>query len=74
MMTNKHFVEILKGLPDTKLAIIELTWKLTKKDGEVDYDKSIEMIEEIEAAQKQVEHYVNGVSGVKLCLIKLLQS
>jgi hypothetical protein len=74
MMTNKRFVEILKALPETKLAIIELTWKLAKKDGEIDYDKSIEMIEEIDAAEKQAEQYTKGVAGVKTCLKKLLQS
>ncbi len=71
-MKIKRLIRILEDIPETKLLIFDLAWKLTRPDGTIDQDKSLEMVEEIEAASQQVEIYSNGVSEMNRCLRKLV--
>lgn len=73
-MNSGDFIRILKSLPNTRLEIIELTWKLTRRNGQIDQDKSLEMIDELTAAQTQAKAYTEAAARMKICVTKLIQS
>ncbi len=72
-MNTKRLIKLLERVPETKLLIFDLAWKLARKDGTIDWDKSLQMVDEIEEAQRQVEIYTDGVSEMNRCLRKLVR-
>ena len=61
--------EILKGVPEVKLKVILLTWKLLGEDGRIDIRKASYDTTEVDAALEEAENYArqtgNAVSHLK---------
>ena len=49
--------EILKGVPEVKLKVIPLTWKLLGEDGRIDIRKASYDTTEVDAALEEAEDY-----------------
>ena len=49
--------EILKSVPEVKLKIIPLTWKLLGEDGRIDIRKASYDTTEVDTALKEAEDY-----------------
>jgi hypothetical protein len=61
--------EILKSVPEVKLKVILLTWKLLGEDGRIDIRKAFYDTTEVDAALEEAENYArqtgNAVSHLK---------
>ena len=61
--------EILKSVPEVKLKVIPLTWKLMGEDGRIDIKKASYDTTEVDAALEEAENYArqtgNAVSHLK---------
>ena len=61
--------EILKSVPEVKLKVIPLTWKLLGKDGRIDIKKASYDTTEVDTALEEAENYArqtgNAVSHLK---------
>ena len=64
-----NIVEILKSVPEVKLKVIPLTWKLLGEDGHIDVRKVSYDTTEVDAALEEAENYArqtgNAVSHLK---------
>jgi hypothetical protein len=50
--------DILRSVPEVKLKIIPLTWRLLGEDGRIDVKKATYDTSEVETALKEAEDYV----------------
>ena len=62
-------IAILKNVPEVKLKVIPLTWKLLGEDGRIDIRKASYDTTEVDAALEEAEDYArktgNAVSHLK---------
>jgi len=72
-MDTQELIEALKEVPERRLRIIELAWKVTK-DGAVNPDLAAFYSEELEEAAREVESYVQETREAVECLRKLIHS
>lgn len=72
MITSKRIVQILRELPPVKLDIIDLAWKVTGKDGDLESDKVAFYAKEVEAAADQAKEYIEQTEQMVDSLKKLL--
>ena len=72
MITPGRIVKRLWKLPPAKLDIIDLAWKVTGKDGDLDPDKVAFYAKEVEAAADQAKEYVEETEQIVESLKKLL--
>jgi len=64
-----NITEILKSVPEVKLKVIPLTWKLLGEDGRIDIKKASYDTTEVDAALEEADNYArqtgNAVSHLK---------
>jgi hypothetical protein len=68
-----NITEILKSVPEVKLKIIPLTWKLLCGDGRIDIRKASYDIFEVDAALNEVEDYARQTGSAVQHLKNLLR-
>jgi len=73
-MDTGKLVNILKGLPEKRLRLIELCPKLLGEDGEVDPEKVAFYSQELEEAVKEAETYSRDTHEAVRCLNDLARS
>lgn len=73
-MDTQGLIRILKGLPETRLRIIDLAWKVTDEDGAIDPDKVSLHFKEISEAAEEAEAYSHATAEAVQCLIGLAHS
>jgi hypothetical protein len=66
-------IEIMKSVPEVKLKIIPLTWKLLGEDGRIDSRKASYDTTEVDAALDEAEDYARQTGGAVQRLKSLLQ-
>ena len=65
--------EILKGVPEVKLKIIPLTWKLASADGHIDVNNAAYSTQEVDAALEEAEEYARLTERAVSHLLRLLR-
>ena len=65
--------EILKSVPEVKLEIIPLTWKLIGEDGRIDIRKASYDTSEVDNALKEAEDYARQTGSALQHLKNLLR-
>ena len=65
--------EILKSVPEVKLKIIPLTWKLLGEDGRIDIRKASYDITEVDIALDEAEDYARQTGSAVQRLKNLLR-
>ncbi len=65
--------EILKSVPEVKLKIIPLTWKLLGDDGRIDIRKASHDITEVDVALEEAENYARQTGSAVSHLKNLLR-
>ena len=65
--------EILKSVPEVKLKVIPLTWKLLGKDGRIDIRKASYDTSEIDAALNEADDYAKQTGSAVQHLKNLLR-
>jgi hypothetical protein len=70
-METQDLIRILKEVPETRLRIIDLAWKVVDDDGVIDPDKVALYAAEIEEAKNEAQSYSKATAGVVQCLKSL---
>jgi len=70
-MNVQELIEALKEVPECRLRIIELAWKVTE-DGEIKPELVAFHSEELKEAAKEVEIYIEQTREAIECLMKLV--
>ncbi len=65
--------DILKSVPDVKLKIIPLTWKLLGEDGRIDIRKAAYDTTEVDTALDEAEEYARQTGSAVAHLKNLLR-
>jgi hypothetical protein len=73
-METSDLVHILKGVPETRLRILELCPKLLGKGGSIDAEKVAFYATELEEAIKEAEQYSGETTKAVRCLRELVRS
>jgi hypothetical protein len=73
MITQERLIELLRGLPETRLALLDLTWKLTGENGMLDPKRIAFNYVEMEKAISQAEAYTRETKEMTQCLTRLLR-
>ena len=66
-------VEILRSVPENKLKVISLTWKLLGEDGRIDVRKASCDTTEVDAALNEAEDYARQTGSAVQRLKNLLR-
>ena len=66
-------VEILRSVPENKLKIISLTWKLLGEDGRIDIRKASGDTTEVDVALNEAEDYARQTGSAVQHLKNLLR-
>ena len=67
-------VRILSELPEVKLRLIDLTWRVVGEDGSLDQDKLTFYAKELTEAIREAENYSAATKGAVQCLIEMVRS
>ena len=70
-METRDLIPILKGVPETRLRILELAWELTGEDGAIDAQKVTYYYKEITEAVDEAEAYSKTTKEAAQCLKEL---
>ncbi len=65
--------EVLKSVPEVKLKVIPLTWKLLGEDGRIDIRKASYDTTEVDAALEEAENYARQTGNAVSHLRNLLR-
>jgi len=72
-MNSEELINALKTVPECRLRLIELAWKVVGEDGEVDPTKIAFYHKEITEAIKEAEAYREQTKEIVRCLMDLLK-
>lgn len=64
-------IQALRTVPEKKLRIIELTWKLVDKKGNVDFEKVADKQRDVNLAVAEAQAYVKQTDQAKNALRKV---
>ena len=70
-MKNDDLIRALKGVPETRLRLIDLAWEITREDGSIDFEKAAFYGKEIEEAINEAEGYAQATREAVLCLRRI---
>jgi len=65
-----NLVEILKGVPECRLRLIEISWKLVGDEGKIDHHLLAFHSKEIKEAIKEAEMYQKATREAVKCLME----
>jgi len=60
LVSHKDLVRIVKELPEHRLSLIDLAWRMVREDGSLDTDRALLMVDEIEAANQEAVRYARA--------------
>ena len=60
-MMHQHLIQALTAVPEKRLALLEMSWKVLDKDGQLDEKKIREMSQELEQAAAEARDYMKQV-------------
>ena len=67
-MKPGELVEIIRSVPETRLALIDLTWKVIKEKGSLDAEQLSFYRKELEEASTEATAYVHATKEMVWCL------
>ena len=70
-MNPVDLVHVLRGLPECRLRLIELAWKIVREDGSPDPDRLAFHHKELVEAIAEAEAYEKATKGAVLCLRRM---
>ena len=70
-METRDLIRILKGIPETRLRILDLCHKLIGEDGSIDATKAAFYSNEVVEATKEAEQYSKETREAVRCLREL---
>ena len=70
-MNSHDMVEALRPLPQVRLRLIELAWKIVREDGSPDPDRLAFHHKELVEAIAEAEAYEKATKGAVLCLRRM---
>lgn len=70
-METGELIRILETLPEFRLRILELAWKVVGDDGTPDLERAALFYKEIREAADEAEAYAKGAKEATQCLIKM---
>jgi hypothetical protein len=73
-MTNQDVIRALGQVPELRLRLIELTWRLTKEDGSLDHEKAAFLRQEIDQATAEARAYAHDTERAVQWLRELIRS
>lgn len=68
MMEPNELIELLKTLPEVRLKLIEIAWRVTKEDGSLDEEMLAFQHKEIREATAEAEAYESETREAIRCL------
>lgn len=71
-MEPQTLIDALKQVPPINLKLIDLTWQVMGKDGELDVEKCAFFSKEIEVAIQESRAYTQGTQEIVWSLRRLL--
>jgi len=71
-MESRDLIRILKGVPETRLRILDLCHKLIREDGSIDTSKIAFYSKELLEATKEAEQYSKETREAVRCLRELV--
>jgi hypothetical protein len=60
-MMHQHLIQALTAVPEKRLALLEMSWKVLDKDGQLDEKKIREIFQELEQAAAEARDYMKQV-------------
>jgi hypothetical protein len=72
-MDTKDLIRVLKTVPEFRLRLIELAWKVIREDGQVDQDKVSFNRKEIDEAVEEAKAYGQATKEAVRCLMQMVQ-
>jgi len=60
-MMHQHLIQALTAVPEKRLALLEMSWKVLDKDGQLDENKIMAMSQELEQAAAEARDYMKQV-------------
>ena len=60
-MMHQHLIQALTAVPEKRLALLEMSWKVLDKDGQLDENKIMAMSQELEQAAAEARDYIKQV-------------
>ena len=73
-MDAKELVAALRSLPEVRLRLITLAWKVVQADGGLDADAIGLHMKELEEAISEAKAYSHATQELVACLIELVSS
>ena len=73
-MDTKKLVVALQSLPEVRLRLITLAWKVVQADGSLDADAIGLHMKELEEAIDEAQAYSDATQELVACMIELVRS
>ena len=73
-MDTKKLVAALQSLPEVRLRLITIAWKVVQADGSLDADAIGMHMKELEEAIKEAKEYSEATQELVACMIDLVRS
>jgi len=73
-MKTEDLVRVLQEVPEMRLLLLELAWKVVREDGSIDVDKLALHYKELEEAIAEAQGYQEATKGAVRCLIEMTRS
>jgi hypothetical protein len=72
-MSSSNLIRVLREVPECRLRLIELSWKVVGDDGKVDLSRLTFYSKEIEEALAEAEAYREATRKAVRCLMEHFQ-
>jgi len=73
-MDNNDIIRVLKRVPEFKLRLIDLAWRVVREDGSIDPEKLLAHEKELEEYTAEAEAYAQYTQEAVRCLRSLVRS
>lgn len=73
MISQERLLELIRGLPEVRLELLDLAWDLHGEDGKPDPQKIAFHYTELEKAIGEAETYTRATREMVGCLINLIR-
>lgn len=69
-----NIIDALKAVPETRLSLIDLAWKVAREDGTVDLERAAFLGKELEEAISEAQGYIEATRAAVRCLREIARS
>ena len=73
-MDTLDLIRVLKAVPECRLRLIELAWKVVREDGSVDPEKLLFHRKELEECTAEAQAYTKATKEATQCLRNMVRS